>query len=221
MGQGKTYLGFEVSMANDLFTISDKGDYLKNVPLYNGTWGFNLRQEVGKIFFVESGFLVKFYQQGFGFKTIPYYGSSSGDPSWLIPARLGLNVNLLQEKVYLTPVVGYSFGINPLYRSYGLGYGTSKSSTTSIVYSYTETPNSSRYFSLFQVGLGIEFKLFRTLRLSTLANYYSGLNKVNQLNIAYTVNNSTAATGIATSKGQFWSIGVGLKYPISNFWNRM
>jgi hypothetical protein len=216
-GQNKTYFGIEFLAANDLFTITDNGDYLMPVPLINGQIGLQVRQEINRIIFIESGVILKHYWQGFAFKTIPYYSSSSSDPSWIIPLRFGLTLNLHKEKIFFIPVVGYSFGINPPF-GYGLGYGTQTSNTTTIDYNYTENPDVSRYFSLVQTGVGLEFKLFKTLRLSTTANYYSGFNKITQLDIQYTVNNAGPVTGKAISHGTFWGIGAGLKYPISNFW---
>jgi hypothetical protein len=216
-GQNKTYFGLEFSVANDIYKITDNGDYLINVPLVNAIGGFNLRQEINRYIFVETGLILKYYWQGFGFKTIPYYGSSSSDPSWIIPVRLGFNFNLYKAKIYLVPVLGYSQGINPSF-GYGSGSGKQTSSTTTITYNYTENPDVSRYFPLLQTGIGFEFKLFKTLLFSISTNYYSGFKNTTHLDINYTVNNSNQTTGTAISKGQFWCVSTGLKYPISNFW---
>jgi len=216
-GQNKTYFGLEFSVANDIYKITDNGDYLMTVPLIDGQGGFNIRQELNRSIFIETGLILKYYWQGFGFKTIPYYSSVSSDPSWIIPVRFGLNVNLYKRKIYLVPVVGYSFGINPSF-GYGYGYGKETSSTTVIYYYYTENPDVSRYFSLLQTGIGFEFTLFKKLLFSISTNYYSGFNKTTQVDITYTVNNANPTTGTAISNGEFWCVGTGLKYPISNFW---
>jgi hypothetical protein len=139
------------------------------------------------------------------------------DPSWIIPVRLGFNFNLYKAKIYLVPVLGYSQGINPSF-GYGSGSGKQTSSTTTITYNYTENPDVSRYFPLLQTGIGFEFKLFKTLLFSISTNYYSGFKNTTHLDINYTVNNSNQTTGTAISKGQFWCVSTGLKYPISNFW---
>jgi len=215
-GQNKTYFGLEFSVANDIYKITDNGDYLINVPLVNAIGGFNLRQEINRYIFVETGLILKYYWQGFGFRTIPYYGSSSSDASLLIPIRLGLNFNLYKAKVYLVPVLGYSLGINPPF-GYGTGRGKQTSSTTTITYNYTENPNVYQVFSLLQTGIGFEFKLFKTLLFSISTNYYRGFNNTTHLDINYTVNNSNQTTGTAISKGEFWCVSTGLKYPISNF----
>lgn len=216
-GQHKTYVGLEFSVANDIYKITDNGDYLTSVPLVNAMGGFNLRQEVHSNLFVETGWILKYYWQGFAFKTIPSYGTSSSDPSWIIPLRLGASFNLYKTKIYLVPVLGYSLGINPPF-GYGYGSGKQTSGTTTIIYSYTENPDVSRYFSLLQTGMGLEMKLFNTILFSISANYYKGFNKTTQLDITYTVNNSNQMTGTAISKGDFWCVTTGLKYPISNLW---
>lgn len=216
-GQNKTYFGFEFSVANDIHKITDHGDYLLSVPLIDGQGVLNIRQEINRSLFVEAGLIMKYYWEGFGFKTIPYYSSTSSDPSWIIPMRFGFSFNLYKEKIYAVPVVGYSFGINPPY-GYGLGYGQQTSGNTTINYNYTENPDVSRYFSLLQTGIGLEFKLFRTLLFSISTNYYKGFNKTTQLDINYTVNNTNQATGTVIGKGEFWCVSSGLRYPISNLW---
>lgn len=215
--QNKTYFGLEFSVANDIFKITDTGDYLKPVPLYNAQGGIFIRQELGQHVFIESGVILKAYNDGFGFRTIPYYGVGSSDISWLLPLRIGLRANLLKERLWFVPVGGYTFGINPPF-GYGLGYGTQRSTTTTISYSSTENPDVSRYFSLFQVGVGLEVKLFKVLLCTLSSSYYTGINNTMQQDIIYTVNNSAPYSGTAISKGEFWCATIELRYPISNLW---
>jgi len=219
-GQNRTYFGIEFSVANDIYKVNDNGDYLIAVALTNSQGGINLRQEIKRNIFIETGLMLKYYQEGFGFKTMPFYTYlSSNDISWIIPVRIGLNLNVYKNKVHFTPIVGYSFGINPP-PGYGLRFGKQTHRTTEINYNYAANLNISSHFSLVQTGLGFEFTLFKLLLFSVSANYYSGFNKINQLDINYTVNNSNQTTGTATSKGEFWCVSTGLKYPVSNFWTR-
>lgn len=218
-GQNKTYFGLEFSVANDIYKIHDTGNYLKSVPLVDAQGGFNIRQELSKYLFVETALILKYYWDGFGFKSIPTYGTSSSDPSWIIPVRFGSNLNLYKSRIFLVPIVGYAFGFNPQF-GYGSGRGRQASSSTTITYSYTENPDVSRYFGLLQTGLGIEFKLFKTLLGSISTNYYSGFTKTMQLDITYKVNNGNETSGTAVSKGTFWCISTGVRYPISNFWTK-
>jgi hypothetical protein len=216
-GQNKTYFGLEFSVANDLYKIDDTGEYLISIPLINGNGGFNVRHEISKRLFIETGLILKYYWEGFGFKTIPYYSSISSENSWIIPLRFGTYLNLYKKKIHFVPIIGYSFVINPAF-GYGLGYGTQRSGATVIKYDYTENPDVSRYFSLLQTGLGFEFTIFKTVLFSISTNYYTGFTKIIQLDINYTVNNTSEMAGTAISKGEFWCVSTGLKYPISNFW---
>ena len=213
-----TYLGFEVAVANDIYKLTDSGEYLKSVPLYNVAWGFNIRHIFRQIF-VEGGFIIKYYQEGFGFETIPYYATSSSDASWLIPLRGGINLDVYRQKLFWVPVIGYTFGINPPF-GYGSGYGTQESNATSIEYTVVEKDNAYRYFSLLQLGAGLETKVFKSLLINLSINYYMGFNTILEEDITYSVNSAPAETGNAISKGNFWNVNMGIKYPISTFWKR-
>ena len=142
--QRKTYFGLEFSVANDIYRIDDNGDYLMAVPIINPLGGFNVRQDLTRNIFIETGLILKYYEEGFGFRTIPYYGSSSSDNSWIIPLRAGLILNLYKNRIYFVPVVGFSFCINPPF-GYGLGYGRQTSGTTVVIYNYTDYPDVTRY----------------------------------------------------------------------------
>ena len=223
-GQNRSYFGMEASITNDVFEITETGDDLKTGPQTGGLWGFNLRQDITSYFFIETGLIRKYYASGIGFKRpIDISFSGTSIDAWLIPLRLGTRVNLYKEKLYFVPVLGYSFCINTYYGygSYGPSSGSAKTIDHSVSFSYTENTDLVKYFSLIQTGLGFEFILFKTVVLSVSTNYYTGFTKVIELNdITYTVDDSDSFTGESFSKGEFWSIGVGLKYPISNFWTK-
>jgi hypothetical protein len=219
--QNKTYFGVEGAITHDLYEIQDDGNTLKTVPLIEGLWGVNIRQDLNRLFFVEAALARNYYDEGFGFKTVPYYGSSSGIDAWLIPLRAGAKVNLYHQKVYAVPLIGYAFCINSDYPFPGQGHGTARSSTITVLYSYSETyPTSTRYFSLLQAGVGLEFKLFKALLFSMSSSYYKGFAKVVQLDIVYSVNNSSSIRATSVSKGDFWTLGAGFKYPVSDLWTR-
>lgn len=213
----------EASITNDIYEITETGDDLKTGPLTEGFWGLNLRQDITSYFFIETGLIRKYYDSGIGFKPIDISFAYSSIDVWLIPLRLGTRLNLYKEKIYFVPVVGYSFCINSDYGygNYITGPGFAKTANYSVSFNYSENTDLVKHFSLLQTGLGFEFKLFKTIVLSFSSNYYTGFKKVIELkDITYTVNNSNSFTGESFSKGEFWSLGVGLKYPISNFWTK-
>jgi len=218
-GQDNFYLGFDTSLANDWFKIEDDDNNLVSTPLYNVTWGFNVRKDIKDPIFIETGFIYKYYWNGIGFKNISNLGSGSGDNSWLIPLRFGLYANIYKNKVYFVPLIGYTFGINPPFGS-GRTTGSYMDSNTVIEYQYVENPNVSRFFSLLQTGIGVEALLYNTLLFSISANYYSGFNTTTHLDITYTINNNPPSKAIALSKGQFGNLNVGLKYSFGQLFAR-
>ncbi|MEP6738560.1 MAG: hypothetical protein ABJA70_23740, partial [Chryseolinea sp.] len=102
----------------------------------------------------------------------------------------------------------------------GFGYGTQRSTTSTIYYTETDVPVASRFFSLLQLGIGLEFKVSNGLLFTASANDYKGFQTTDQLEISYVVNSSPVVTGTATSKGDFWCVSTGVKYAISNFWKK-
>lgn len=215
--QNKTYFGLEFSLFRDIHQIRDNGNYLMTLPLMDPQGGITVRQEIQKTVFVEAGVIVKPYSAAIGFKPIPVSFAGTEGLSLLLPIRLGLNLNVYEDKIYLVPVIGYSYSANTP-SSYGRDSGTQESSTSTIPYTFTENPDVSHHVSLLQMGVGFEFRIFNVLLLSISTNYYKGYAPIWMSDINYTVNNSSSATGTVTSKGDFWCVSTGLKYPISNFW---
>jgi hypothetical protein len=217
IAQNKTYFGLEFSLFRDIHKIRDNSNYLTTLPLMEPQGGVTVRQEIQKRIFIEAGVIIKPYSDAIGFKPMAVSFIGTEGISLLIPIRFGLNLNVYEEKISLVPVIGYSYSANTP-SSYGRDSGTQESSTTIITYTFTENPDVSRYVSLLQMGIGFEFQLFDVLLLSISTNYYKGYTPIWIPNINYTVNNSPSTTGTVTSKGDFWCVSTGLKYPISNFW---
>lgn len=222
-GQTKTYVGGRVAVVRDVYELVDNGNGLKNVTFMNGLWGINVRQEWNDRLYLETGLFRKYYSEGVVFKIEDGHGSSNAIEAWLIPLRLGTKINLSKEKIFLVPVIGYSYCINSDYdkRSLGGGIGgvrtgsdSARYTTVAARYDFTKT------FPLLQTGMGLEFRLLKTALLPLSANYYTGFKKVVQRDIRYTVNNSPEQAATAFSKGEFFSVDIGVQYPVSNFWTK-
>ena len=219
-GQNKTYFGLEVAMTHEVFEISDNGSDLKSVPIIDGFWGFNFRRDINNYLFLETGLIRNYYDVGFGFKTVGSFGTTNAMKTWIIPLRLGTKINLYKRKIFLVPVIGYSINISPNHPSRSSGSGYIKSKSDSVSFNFASYSGLTLHFSLLQTGIGFEFKLFNTAIFSINTNYYTGFQKVIQLDINYRVNNLPQMSGHGFSKGEFWNLGVGLKYPVSNFWKK-
>ncbi len=217
--QTRTYLGFEASMALDMYELTDEGTELKKTPLGEGHWGINCRQDINTNLFLETGLLRKYYAEGFGFKNISGGSSSNAFDAWLIPIRLGTKIDISKNKLFLIPVIGYLFCINSDFGSSGGGSGSIKTSNDSIAYVYTDNLKS-QYYSLLQTGIGCEFSIFKSAIISISTNYFTGFKIVKELDISYTKDHSPTMAGKTYSKGEFWNLSVSLAYPISNFWQK-
>ena len=216
--QNKTYLGVEFSLFRDIHKIRDNGNYLITLPLMQPQGGITVRQEIKEQVFVETGVIVKPYLDAIGFKPIPVSFVGTEGVSLLIPIRLGLNLNVHEGRIFVVPIIGYAYSANTP-STYGRDSGTQQSSTTTITYTSKENLDVSRYGSLLQMGIGFEFRIFDVLLLSISTNYYKGYTPIWISDINYTVNNSSSTTAMVTSKGDFWCVSTGLRYPISSFWN--
>jgi hypothetical protein len=216
--QKNTYIGGEASITDDIYQIGDYGNSLKQVRLITGLWGVNIRQDITGKVFLEIGLLRKYYDEGVGFKTIDGYFESNAIDAWLIPLRLGTRINVKKEKISLVPVLGIVYGINS---DYGYGNGGASGEVTfgskTVDYSYTSYYDFTKHPLFIQTGLGFECKLFQTVLLSFSANYYTGMKKLIQQNITYTID-GVQGNGISISKGDIFGAGIAIKYPISRIW---
>lgn len=215
LGQLNTYVGIEVARANDLYKIEENGNSLMAVRLINRFGGINIRQEISKKFFFEVGLIRKDYMQGFSFINIRVYSYQPSFKSWLIPVKLGYRIALTKQ-IFITTNVGFTWSLNSDYPNRVIN-GAIRS-TPSYQYSYTRNADVPRSFFLMHPSIGIERKLFNVLLLSIYGSRSFGFTNINQLDINYTVNNSTPTTGKAISNGGFSSYGISLKYPISKLW---
>jgi hypothetical protein len=174
--QNRTYFGLEFSLFRDIPKIKDNGDYLMTLPVMEPLGGITVRQEIKKQIIVEAGVIVKPYSDAIGFKPIPVSFAGTEGISLMIPIRLGMNLNVYKDKIYLVPVIGYSYSANTP-TGYGRDSGTQESSTTTITYTSTKNSDVSRYVSLLQMGAGFEFHIFNLL-LSISTNYYKGYSPI-------------------------------------------
>ena len=215
-----TYLGAEAAATLDFYELDDRiGKQLKNTPPLSGLWGFTVRQDIRKKYFVETGILLKSYYESIGFKSFGGTGGGEEIRAMLVPVRLGRRLNLKKEKLFLIPVLGYVYGNNLDYGYGDGGSGGSVGSPSGPNYSYVAPGYYKlKNFSLIQAGIGLERKIGKALLVSFSSYYYHGFKTLIDQHIVYTVNGSTEAPARKESKGSFLSFGLGIKYAVSNIW---
>nr|MDQ3394050.1 hypothetical protein [Bacteroidota bacterium] len=218
--QRKTLFGFEGAFCQDLYKIHDLNNNMENVQLGTGLGGIRIRHEIRNNTIAETGILFKPYLQGFTFSNNPIYGITNAFNAVLIPLRFGYKIKMI-GKYFLVPAAGFTFGINV---SPGLASGTGRgkfvSGGTTAEYYYDENNNITRGFIMAQPSIAIERTVFGNILASISASRAFGFNKVHHLDVTYTINNSASMNGKAVSRGDYWSWGLALMYPISNLWQK-
>ena len=220
LAQEHTYLGLEGALCNDIYVLSDEGSSLERVPLGTALWGLNIRQDIDKRVFAEVSVLAKAYWEGFRFKMVPVWGSNQAFVALLIPAKVGYKIQI-GRSFHVVSSAAITLGINTAPDiGAGGGRGAIRSDKWSIEYTYNETNLTRRYFLMVQPSLAIERAVFKVLVASLTFSRPIGFTIVNDFDIDYTINGSATSSGKATSRGDYWSLGLALRYRISNLWKK-
>ena len=179
-------------------------------------------QEINNTLTLETGFFVNDYGESFRIKGEDFgYGSSNALVAYQIPLRLKAHLNLLEDKLSFVTTIGYTFAINNDYSSSGSGSSFSSSASSSNNDS-TRSESISTYslkksYGLIEAGLALNYKFNNSLRLYLAANYLTGLSRVVETDVKYWINDEPEQTGTVFSNGNYYSIVLGIKFPISNF----
>jgi len=217
-GQHKTFLGIEGAIAKDLIKVEDKGNSLETVALHNHLWGITVRQELKSRLFLETGVFFKTYWLTAAFDP-DFYVYHASCKAVLIPLRLGYSIKL-SKKLSLLLMPGVTLGINrDDYWDSGTSWLTEGNSRTD--FTYTENEDVSKYFMLLNPTIGIEQKFFKsTVPVSIYLTRNFGFTRIHQLDITYSVDGSAPVEAKVMGYGEFWSLSLSVKYPISNIWQK-
>ena len=227
-GQNSTYLGIEIGPKFEVYRSTDNGNGLYTKPFFfSPIYGLTVGQDINNTFTLETGFFVNNYGESFrieGEGDVFGYDASNALVAYLIPLRLKAQLNLLKDRLSLVTTIGYTFAINSDYGS--SGSGSSFSSSTSPQYNdSTRTEYVSNYslkktYGLIETGLALDYKFKNSMILSLSANYLTGLSRVVETDVKYWINDEPEQTGTVFSNGDYFSLIIGLKYPISELWTK-
>jgi hypothetical protein len=226
MGQNKTYLGIEIGPKFDMYRYEDNGDGLYTKPLFfSPVYGLTIGQELSQTFTVETGFFVNDYGQSFRIRGDDFgYSASNAVLAYQIPLRLKARLKVIGEGLALVPTIGYTLAINTDSGSGGSGSGVTRSAgfgfqNDSTRTQYTSTYSSQKTYGLLETSLALESKLSPSLTLYLAANYMTGFHRVVDMEVKYWINDLPEQSGTVFSNGDYLSIVLGIKYPISHLWN--
>ncbi len=196
--------------------FTEFGNEILPTPIIGGRIGLSVSQDLNNYSRIELGFTYKNYKDGFGFRILSGYAINSAVSALCFPLRLHTKINLYKNKLFLSPVVGVTYGRIPTSFSNGGSYVKISSGTDSLTFlsysGYGINPN----FFLIQAGLSIDIIFKNNSFLSVFSSYYSGQSKIYRTNFTYQRNNLPWINGQAFSKGSFWDIiGISFNYPIN------
>lgn len=230
--QSRTTIGAELGISNDIYQILESNDLkdpgqahqLKKFPIISTTKSILLRRQLGKTFFVEAGLMDKRYQQGIGFKFEQGYSTSGAFRSLMVPIRFGARINLLNEKLFVTPLAGLTYSRNylPPFTGTGSGWGSSGSApgaTTNYEYNYATAFHTKSHW-LLQTGLGLELRLPKNFSFHVNAGYYHGFKPVISQDIRYRVNGQSWQSAKTLSTGDMFTAGAGIRYSLDGLIKR-
>jgi hypothetical protein len=217
--QGRLFVGGGLSICHDYSEIFDpKNHVIMTQRPPSMMFSIDVRRGINETFYLESGIYFKGLSQGFGFSG---YGTfwSSAIPSINVPVRLIPKIEILKGRLYCNPLIGISFGYNSNYgqNSYGGGDVATmlKGDTISTVsFQYDDEYEFRKFYTLFQIGVSLEYVFRNKSRLQFQSSYYSGQQKVVQTNISYQMNKEARTNAMITSNGSFWQV-LGVTYLFS------
>ncbi len=224
-GQNKTYVGVEFGPKFEIYQYADNGNGLYTKPfLFSPIYGLTIGKEINKTFIGETGFYINDYGESYRIKGNFGYSMSNALLAYQIPFRLKARLYLIKERLNITTTIGYTFAINNDFGS--SASGSSFTSTSGLQHNYstriqdTSTYSLRKTYSLIETGVSLEYKFKNSLALYLAANYLTGLGRIVEVDVKYWINEGPEQTGTVFSNGDYYSIVLGLRYPISLFWTK-
>ncbi|MEA1873082.1 MAG: hypothetical protein U9N51_01470 [Bacteroidota bacterium] len=107
--QNLTYIGIEGGYKSDKYSIYDPAGHLKNNGSFGGNASFIVGQEILKSVFIGSGIIIHEYYESIGFKDQSSTNMSNALFSLQFPIRLKTSINLLNNKLLISPYTGLKF----------------------------------------------------------------------------------------------------------------
>ena len=130
-------------------------------------------------------------------------------------------MDLYKDKLSVNTTVGYTLAINNSYGSSGFSEFTEELENGDVISGEDlATYNFRKTYNLIETGVGVEYKLKNAISLYLAMNYLTGFKRVVEVNVAYQVNDKPEQIATVFSNGDYHSLVFGVRYPISNFWNK-
>lgn len=204
--------GFSVGFNRHTFSVDDDSGFLQPGLALAGTYGFPIiiRRNEWEL---HTGFYGNELSQAFYFNTPngTTFGQRSfenGISSFKIPIHLGRTIQWT-DVTSLSPQLGFAWLTS---QRTGLT-GTSGGSYGGYVQYQTVERAVNKNKFLAEAGMDFNFEIFGNLKLTLGAHYSLGLQKVEEVDVIYQINNQTRE-GTMISRGSGWKFNFGLTLPL-------
>lgn len=204
--------GFSVGFNRHTFSVDDDSGILQPGIALAGTYGFPIIIKKNK-WELHTGFYGNELSQSFYFNTPNgnTFGQRSfenGISSFKIPVHIGRSLQWT-DVTSLSPQIGFSW-----LTSQRTGFtGTSSGSYGNYVEYETVDRAVNKNKFLAEAGMDVHYAVFRGLKLTAGAHYSLGLQKVEEVDVTYNVDNLTYE-GTMISRGSGWKFNIGLTLPL-------
>jgi hypothetical protein len=236
--QNLTYIGIEGGYKSDKYTSYDPAGHLRNIGSFGGNASFVVGQEILESVFIESGIIIHEYYDCIGFKGQSSMSMGNELFSLQFPIRLKTSINLLNNKLLISPFTGLKFGHNLDYFESDVNSGDEGSLISNFdgdyigsgggissdfngnQYEYITQDNSNlrKNFVLLETGITLEYQTKNRFIFGLSTAYNTGFSPIIYQEIIYSENSGPDHTAYKISNGNYLNISFAIKAPISNLW---
>jgi hypothetical protein len=220
--QNLTYIGIEGGYKSDKYTSYDPAGHLRNIGSFGGNASFVVGQEILESVFIESGIIIHEYYDCIGFKGQSSTSMGNVLFSLQFPIRLKTSINLLNNKLLISPFTGLKFGHNLDYIKNGGISGSSGGNSdffgVEFDYEAQENSNLRKNFILLETGITLEYQTKNRFIFGLSTAYNTGFSPIIYQEVIYSKNSGPDHTAYKISNGNYLNITFGIKAPISNLW---
>ncbi|MDA3910865.1 MAG: hypothetical protein PF448_05875 [Bacteroidales bacterium] len=236
--QNLTYIGIEGGYKSDKYTTYDPAGHLKNNGTFGGNASFVVGQEILESVFIESGIIIHEYYESIGFKSQSSTNMSNALFSLQFPIRLKTSINLLNNKLLISPYTGLKYCHNLDYFESDVNSGDEGSlssnfngdyigsgggisslfSEDKFEYITQENSNLRKNFILLETGITLEYQTKNRFIFGLSTTYNTGFSPIIYQEVIYSQNSGPDHPAYKISNGNYLNITFAIKAPISNLW---
>lgn len=224
-GQNSVYVGAHSGLDLDQYNVVTPNEFIGKTPISSFSGGLIFGYSLSENFALESGFVYKRYNKGYGLYTGlsrfgNYKSKSRGISSVQIPIVLAGVVKNSSEKWGLVSRLGF-------YWNSIIDKGTTDSD-----FSVFENPNEVMYFfedyvqvtnsnfGLIETGIGLAWYHVKNTEIGFNVSYFSGLKTLGYYDIGYQLTDEPLKQVTVTNQGNYFSWQLSAKVHINRIFQK-